>query len=121
MKLKDIFTEILSIASEIENNTLSYSLAPLVKAGKKKNPADLLTGIAARFSLEITHNITPDKQKVKIALMDLKKIAKDKLVIIDDLIDVLCCLTGFNKSTIKRLVIKDIKIYFHYGWKWDFI
>ena len=47
--------------------------------------------------------------------------AKDKLVIIDDLIDLLCFLTDYNKSTIKRLVIKDIKIYFYYGWKWDFI
>lgn len=46
---------------------------------------------------------------------------KDKLVIIEDLINLLCFLTGFNKSTIKRLVIRDIKIYFHHGWKWDFI
>lgn len=47
--------------------------------------------------------------------------SKDKLIIIEDLINLLCFLTGFNKSTIKRLVIKDIKIYFHHGWKWDFI
>ena len=47
--------------------------------------------------------------------------AKDKLVIIDDLIDLLCILTNYNRSTIKRLVIRDIKIYFYYGWKWDFI
>ena len=46
---------------------------------------------------------------------------KDKLVIIEDLINLLCFLTGFNKSTIKRLVIRDIKIYFHHGWKWNFI
>lgn len=47
--------------------------------------------------------------------------AKDKLVIIDDLINLLCFLTDFNRSTIKRLVIRDIKIYFYHGWKWDFI
>lgn len=47
--------------------------------------------------------------------------AKDKLVIIDDMIDLLCFLTDFNKSTIKRLVIRDIKVYFYKGWKWDFI
>lgn len=47
--------------------------------------------------------------------------SKDKLIIIEDLINLLCFLTGFNKSTIKRLVIRDIKIYFHHGWKWDFI
>ena len=46
---------------------------------------------------------------------------KDKLVIMEDLVNLLCFLTGFNKSTIKRLVIRDIKIYFHHGWKWDFI
>lgn len=47
--------------------------------------------------------------------------SKDKLIIIGDLINLLCFLTGYNKSTIKRLVIRDIKIYFHHGWKWDFI
>ena len=47
--------------------------------------------------------------------------AKDKLVIIDDLIDLLCFFTGANRSTIKRLVIRDIKIYFYKGWRWDFI
>lgn len=47
--------------------------------------------------------------------------SKDKLIIIDDLIDLLCLLTNFNRSTIKRLVIRDIKIYFFNGWKWDFI
>lgn len=47
--------------------------------------------------------------------------SKDKLVIIDDMIDFLCFLTDFNRSTIKRLVIRDIKIYFYQGWKWDFI
>ena len=47
--------------------------------------------------------------------------SKDKLVIIDDMIDLLCFLTDFNRSTIKRLVIRDIKIYFYQGWKWDFI
>lgn len=45
----------------------------------------------------------------------------DKLIIIEDLIELLCFLTGFCKSTIKRLVIRDIKIYFYAGWKWDFI
>lgn len=47
--------------------------------------------------------------------------SKDKLIIIDDLIDLLCLLTNFDRSTIKRLVIRDIKIYFFNGWKWDFI
>lgn len=47
--------------------------------------------------------------------------SKDKLIIIDNLIDLLCYLTGFNRTTIKRLVIRDIKIYFYCGWKWDFI
>lgn len=47
--------------------------------------------------------------------------AKDKLVIIDDLIDLLCFFTGANRSTIKRLVIRDIKIYFYKGWRWDFM
>lgn len=47
--------------------------------------------------------------------------SKDKLVIIDDMIDLLCFLTEFNRSTIKRLVIRDIKIYFYQGWRWDFI
>lgn len=47
--------------------------------------------------------------------------AKDKLVIIDDLINLLCYLTGFNRSKIKRLIIRDIKVYFYKGWKWDFI
>ncbi len=45
----------------------------------------------------------------------------DRLIIIEDLIELLCFLTGFCKSTIKRLVIRDIKIYFYAGWKWDFI
>ena len=49
------------------------------------------------------------------------KNSKDKLVIIDDMIDLLCFLTDFNRSTIKRLVIRDIKIYFYQGWRWDFI
>ena len=46
---------------------------------------------------------------------------KDKLVIIDDMLNLLCYLTAFSKSMIKRLVIRDIKIYFNHGWKWDFI
>lgn len=50
-----------------------------------------------------------------------KKNTMDKLVIMDDLIKLLCFLTGFNKSTVKRLVIRDIKIYFYKGWKWDFL
>lgn len=77
MNLKDILTAILNIAGEIENNTLSYSLKPLVKAGKRKNPADLLTEIAARFTSDITKNITPNKKKIQLALQELKKIAKD--------------------------------------------
>lgn len=47
--------------------------------------------------------------------------AKDKLVIIDGMINLLCFLTEFNRSIIKRSVIRDIKEYFYKGWKWDFI
>ena len=47
--------------------------------------------------------------------------AMDRLIIIEELIEMLCFLTGFCRSTIKRLVIRDIKIYFYAGWKWDFI
>lgn len=47
--------------------------------------------------------------------------SKDKLVIIDDLINLLCYLTGFNKSTVKRLVVRDIKIYYCKGWNWNFL
>ena len=47
--------------------------------------------------------------------------AMDRLIIIEDLIELLCFLTGYCRSTIKRLVIRDIKIYFYAGWKWDFI
>ena len=47
--------------------------------------------------------------------------AMDRLIIIEDLIEMLCFLTGFCRSTIKRLVIRDIKIYFYAGWNWDFI
>ena len=41
-----------------------------------------------------------------------KNNSKDKLIIIDDLIGLLCLLTNFNRSTIKRLVIRDIKLSF---------
>ena len=47
--------------------------------------------------------------------------SKDKLIIIDELIYLLCFFTDFNRSTIKRLVIRDIKIYFYKGWRWDFL
>lgn len=47
-------------------------------------------------------------------------ILNDKLIIIDNLIDLLCFLTDLNRSTIRRLVIRDIKLYFYCGWKWDF-
>lgn len=50
-----------------------------------------------------------------------KKNTMNKLVIIDDLIELLCFLTEFNKSTVKRLVVRDIKIYFCKGWSWDFL
>lgn len=46
---------------------------------------------------------------------------ENKLTMIDEMIDLLVFLTDFNRSTIRRLVIRDIKIYFHYGWKWDFL
>lgn len=47
-------------------------------------------------------------------------ILNDKLIIIDNLIDLLCFLSDLNRSTIRRLVIRDIKLYFYCGWKWDF-
>jgi len=47
--------------------------------------------------------------------------SKDKVVIMNDMIDLICFLTGCCRSNIKRLVIRDIKIYFYHGWKWDFI
>lgn len=50
-----------------------------------------------------------------------KKNTMDKLVIMDDLIKLLCFFTGFNKSTVKRLVVRDIKIYFCKGWSWNFL
>lgn len=77
MNLRDILKEFLNIASEIENNTLSYPLKPLVKAGKKDNPADLITKIAANFISEVSNSITPSKHKIESALKELKKIAKD--------------------------------------------
>ena len=77
MNLKDIFNEILNIARDIENNNLSYPLAPLVNTKRKANPADPLTAVATRFTLDITNNITPSKHKIESALKDLKKIAKD--------------------------------------------
>ena len=77
MNIKDIFIEILDIASQIGNNTLSYPLAPLVIAGKRSSPANPLTQIAARFDTEITNSITPSKSKVESALKDLKEVAKN--------------------------------------------
>lgn len=77
MNLKEIFTEFLDIAADIENNALSYPLKPLVVAGKRNNPADLLTEIVAIFTSEITNSITPSTHKLELALKELKKIAKD--------------------------------------------
>lgn len=45
----------------------------------------------------------------------------EKLFIIEDLINLLCYLTNQNKSTIKRLVKRDIKVYSYLGWRWDFL
>ena len=50
-----------------------------------------------------------------------KNTYKDRLFIIEDMINLLCVLSGFNKSTVKRLVNRDVKVYFYKGWKWDFI
>lgn len=77
MNLRDIFKEILDIARDIGNNTLSYPIKPLVIAGKRDNPADLLAGVAARFTTEISNNIMPSKHELESALKELKKIAKD--------------------------------------------
>lgn len=76
MNIKDIFMEILDIASQIENNTLSYPLAPLVNAKKRSSPSNPLMEISARFSTEITHCIPPSKSKIQSALKDLKEVAK---------------------------------------------
>lgn len=74
MTLREIIKEILGIATEIQNNTLEYRLAPLVKAGKKSDPADLLMQIAAAFKMEVQSNIAPSKQKTKKAIDELKRI-----------------------------------------------
>ena len=47
--------------------------------------------------------------------------AREKLIIIDDLISLLCFLTSYSKTIVKRLVIRDIKVYFYKGWRWDFL
>ena len=47
--------------------------------------------------------------------------AREKLIIIDDLISLLCFLTSYSKTIVKRLVIRDIKVYFYNGWRWDFL
>lgn len=77
MELKQIFSEILSIASQIEYKTLTYRHSGLVAAKKKKNPADLLGEIAAIFESEIKYGLAPDKKKIKTAISELKAIAKE--------------------------------------------
>ena len=76
MNAREISQEILNIAIEIEYNTLSYGCKSLVMAGKKDNPADRLTGIAANFQSEITNNIIPGKYKITSALNELRSIMK---------------------------------------------
>lgn len=50
-----------------------------------------------------------------------KENIKEKTIIINELINFLCVLTKLNRSTVKRLVIRDIKIYIYKGWSWNFI
>lgn len=77
MDLEPICIKILNISSKIENNNLSYGLAPLVNAGKRSSPAGPIREIASSFSPEVTKNITPDKTKVAKALKSLKRIANE--------------------------------------------
>lgn len=74
MNIREITLDILAIAGEIENNNLSYPLAPLVKAGKRENPADLLRGVAIRFSTETKYIAKPDAPKIKAAVKELTRI-----------------------------------------------
>lgn len=50
-----------------------------------------------------------------------KENIKEKTIIINELINFLCVLTKLNRSTVKRLVIRDIKIYIYKGWSWNFL
>lgn len=77
MNLREIVVEFLEVARRIEYDELSYGLKPLVKIGRKSNPADILTKIAARFTADITHDVKPSKQKLESALREFKNIAKD--------------------------------------------
>lgn len=50
-----------------------------------------------------------------------RDIKVEKSRIIYELMIFLCFLTNLNYSTIKRLTIRDIKIYARIGWDWDFL
>lgn len=50
-----------------------------------------------------------------------RDIKTEKSRIIYELMTFLCFLTNLNYSTIKRLTIRDIKIYARKGWSWDFL
>ena len=50
-----------------------------------------------------------------------RDIKVEKSRIIYELMIFLCFLTNLNYSTIKRLTIRDIKIYARTGWDWDFL
>lgn len=50
-----------------------------------------------------------------------KDIKNDKWKIIYELMIFLCFLTNMNYSTIKRLILRDIRIYSRIGWNWDFL
>lgn len=50
-----------------------------------------------------------------------RDIKVEKSRIIYELMIFLCFLTNLNYSTIKRLTIREIKIYARTGWDWDFL
>ena len=50
-----------------------------------------------------------------------EEIREDKSHIIHELMIFLSFLTNLNYSTIKRLTLRDIKIYARIGWNWDFL
>lgn len=77
MTLQEIISDILGIASQIENKAITHRHSGLVAAKRMKCPADLLSGIAARFISEAKYNIAPDKKKIKTAIADLKKVKSD--------------------------------------------
>ena len=76
MELMEITKELLDIAIEIEYNTLSYGQKALVMAGKRNNPADSLTLIATSINSEIKNKTMPSRDKIEVALSELRAIMK---------------------------------------------